>query len=151
MKRFLNRHVHSINWSFVKVDLRHKQNFVQFVPITQIKYFCTSKNIDDDNQTNNKNNDIFKNENFKTKEYKDETVSRNGIYYGELVNNDTIRNGKGRFISETGDKYEGEWNADMHHGYGVMEYANGVRYEGEWKNNKFDGKGKLSNADNSEY
>ena len=59
----------------------------------------------------------------------------NGYYVGEFKD-ETIRNGKGKMVWESGDIYEGEWLNDEIHGKGKITYANGNIYEGDFVNGK---------------
>jgi hypothetical protein len=35
-------------------------------------------------------------------------------------------------IHADGDAYDGEWNDDRAHGYGIYYHTDGAKYEGEW-------------------
>jgi hypothetical protein len=37
------------------------------------------------------------------------------------------------------DKYEGQWNDGLRHGYGVYTMADGSKYEGNWFNDEREG------------
>ena len=39
--------------------------------------------------------------------------------------------------------YEGEYQNDLKHGWGVYKWADGKHFEGEWMNGKQHGKGKI--------
>ena len=43
-----------------------------------------------------------------------------------------------------GTTYDGEWDGNNRHGYGVWVRPDGMRYEGEWKNNQPGGQGTLT-------
>ena len=45
-----------------------------------------------------------------------------------------------------GDYFEGEWEAGLRQGDGVLVYANGNVYEGQWEADKKEGKGRFSHA-----
>ena len=64
-------------------------------------------------------------ENIQEKEYD------NGKYIGQLVND--IREGKGIYYYNHGDKYEGDWKNGRQEGKGTYYFASGEKYEGEWK------------------
>jgi hypothetical protein len=77
--------------------------------------------------------------------------------------------GKGTFVYPNGNRYEliysphilltlflssrydGEFNADMKEGFGILQYVNGERYEGQWKANFAHGTGSLTYADGDKY
>ena len=42
--------------------------------------------------------------------------------------------------------FEGEWEAGLRQGDGVLVYANGNVYEGQWEADKKEGKGRFSHA-----
>lgn len=46
-----------------------------------------------------------------------------------------------------GTTYDGEWDGNNRHGFGVWVRPDGTRYEGEWKNNKPSGQGTLTYPD----
>ncbi|SPQ93100.1 unnamed protein product (mitochondrion) [Plasmodiophora brassicae] len=75
----------------------------------------------------------------------------NAVYAGEWAHG--RRHGKGRQKYGSGNTYDGDWVADLKHGYGVMTWSttNEV-YEGEWRNDEPHGVGthtwsKISGAD----
>ena len=82
-----------------------------------------------------KKNDITKKPENKNKEVR----YINGRYVGQLVNE--LREGKGVYYFNNGDKYEGEWKKNNVDGKGIYYYDTGDIYKGEWKNNTEDGKG----------
>lgn len=46
-----------------------------------------------------------------------------------------MKNGKGLYIYKNLNYYDGHYNMDKRHGYGVYKYIkNNERYEGEWSN-----------------
>jgi len=47
-------------------------------------------------------------------------------YNLEYVGDEKINN-KGAFTYSNGDRYDGEWKNNRHHGHGVMQYENGDR------------------------
>ena len=47
--------------------------------------------------------------------------------------------GRGVYIFPNGNRYDGEWLADVKEGYGVLTYVNGERYEGYWLDDKAHG------------
>ena len=71
----------------------------------------------------------------KKKQYTD------GTYIGEFK--EGLRNGRGRFEFNNGDKYEGEWKNDKKEGKGILFFKDGNKYEGDFKNDTQDGKGIL--------
>ena len=42
------------------------------------------------------------------------------------------RSGVGRCVYVDQDVYEGEWRADMRHGWGRLRWADGGMYQGSW-------------------
>ncbi len=64
---------------------------------------------------------------------------KDGRYIGEVVNG--IREGKGIYYYNNGDRYEGEWRNDKREGKGIDYYHNGDREEGEHSNGQAEGKG----------
>lgn len=78
--------------------------------------------------------------------------------FRRLKTGQKIRNGKGKIIHPTIDgselgqeSYEGDWENDLMHGYGIYIYSNGDMYEGEFSNNKQEGYGKYTFSDGSRY
>lgn len=49
------------------------------------------------------------------------------------------------------EDYEGEWQNDLMHGYGVYRYLSGAVYEGEWKENKQQGQGSYFFPNGAKY
>ena len=49
-------------------------------------------------------------------------------------------------VYANGDYFEGEWEAGLRQGDGVLVYANGNVYEGQWEADKKEGKGRFSHA-----
>eukprot|EP00878_Enallax_costatus_P034159 GHUV01037818.1.p1 GENE.GHUV01037818.1~~GHUV01037818.1.p1 ORF type:complete len:145 (-),score=16.84 GHUV01037818.1:377-811(-) len=50
-----------------------------------------------------------------------------------------LLNRNGTCTYADGSSYEGEWQADMRHGWGVLTTGDGQQYEGEWKDNQMHG------------
>ena len=73
-----------------------------------------------------------------------------GVYIGEW-NNDNKRHGRGVFIGNNGDVYEGSWVEGEKHGQGRQAWADGHVYEGEWKNQLRHGFGKLTGTGGDVY
>lgn len=46
-------------------------------------------------------------------------------------------------IYPNGERYEGEWSAELRSGWGRMNYLNGSVYEGQWLLDKPHGQGTL--------
>lgn len=78
------------------------------------------------------------------------TYQSGAIYDGEWVSGK--RSGKGRGVSNNGNKYVGEWFNDSFHGYGALTFAAGDEYKGNFLNGLFSGKGiyTWSNGDRHE-
>ena len=83
-------------------------------------------------QLNNKFNDIKINNN-------QELQCENGRYVGKVVNG--LREGRGIYYVNNGDRYEGEWKILKRDGRGIEYFHDGNRYEGDFKNGKMEGKG----------
>jgi hypothetical protein len=50
--------------------------------------------------------------------------------------------GKGRFVCENGDVYDGYWRDKLRHGHGRFEQMDGYLYEGSWVDDKKSGIGR---------
>jgi hypothetical protein len=59
-------------------------------------------------------------------------------------------NGKGKYIFEGGESYEGDWKNGKYEGEGKYIFSNGDSYNGEWKNSLFDGFGTYRYSDGEE-
>ena len=70
-------------------------------------------------------------------------------YQGDLVNG--VRQGKGKYYFENGDKYEGDWKNNKMEGSGIYEYNDGDKYDGDWVAGKKQGKGTYTFAKGSKY
>ena len=68
-----------------------------------------------------------------------EKIYDNGKYIGTFKNG--LREGKGIFYFNNGDRYEGDWKNDKREGKGIYYYNDGDRYEGNYRNDKQEGKG----------
>ncbi len=60
-------------------------------------------------------------------------------------------NGKGVYVFNTGDKYEGEFVNSHLNGFGKYTDANGNVYTGDFKDDKFNGKGMFNRTDGTKY
>jgi len=49
------------------------------------------------------------------------------------------------------EEYEGDWEDDLMHGYGVYKMTSGAIYHGQWLRGKMSGSGLMSYADGSKY
>ena len=58
----------------------------------------------------------------------------NGKYIGEFKNG--MRDGKGIYYWNNGDRYEGDFRNGKYEGKGIYYYNNGERYEGDYRNHK---------------
>lgn len=76
-----------------------------------------------------------------------EIVFSNGIYKGNVVNNEM--HGEGEFIFNTGTRYIGAFRHNSMEGRGKLTYINGKVYEGTFVNNVLEGPGacKWENGD----
>lgn len=63
------------------------------------------------------------------------------IYIGEFRKGTNIREGRGIFITNRGDLYEGFWIDDDKFGTGRMIMKDGSIYQGHFKEGKYHGKG----------
>ena len=45
-----------------------------------------------------------------------------------------LREGKGIFYINNGNRYEGDWKNDKYEGKGIFYYNKGDKYEGDFKN-----------------
>ena len=72
-----------------------------------------------------------------------------GIYRGQIVNG--LKEGRGIFYWNNGDKYEGDWKSDKPEGKGILLLNNGDKYEGDWRNGKKEGKGIYYYNDGNRY
>jgi hypothetical protein len=60
-----------------------------------------------------------------------------------------VRHGKGVQLFSVNEltcssKYEGQWNMDIKHGYGICTYPDGSVYHGEYLNGHYEGSGKFT-------
>lgn len=49
------------------------------------------------------------------------------------------------------NKYEGDWNHGMKHGFGIFIWADGSKYEGNFKDDQFNAEGEYTRADGKHY
>ena len=77
------------------------------------------------------------------------TYKNGNFYEGQWFNNQ--RQGSGKFVSKSGETYDGEFSGDEFSGYGKLTYSNGGFYEGEWRKSKRHGHGKDVFNDGSMY
>jgi hypothetical protein len=63
-----------------------------------------------------------------------------GVYFGTF-NQGGNREGKGKFIWNNGEVYEGDWKDGKKHGQGIWRSPKGDSYEGEWEKGRQHGKG----------
>ena len=77
-------------------------------------------------------------------------IFNNGeIYEGSII--DDKFEGYGKYIYENGEYYIGQWQEDFRNGKGILYYKNGTKkYEGDFLNDKFEGNGKYI-WENGEY
>jgi hypothetical protein len=52
-------------------------------------------------------------------------------------------------VTDTNDRFEGQWTDGKMNGFGILRRANGERYAGDWKDDKPNGAGELRRADGS--
>lgn len=66
-------------------------------------------------------------------------VFSNGYYIGELAENK--RFGRGKYVWNNGNTYDGSWKDDLKHGLGEFTWSNGDKYFGMYQNDYRHGKG----------
>jgi hypothetical protein len=71
-----------------------------------------------------------------------------GKYFGQ-VNFNKEPHGLGRYITKTGEIYEGQWKFSEENGFGRRIWSTGEYYVGMWKDFKFHGPGKFVYKDGS--
>jgi len=59
----------------------------------------------------------------------------------------TTKNAYDSLTFPNGDRYEGEFKADLPHGHGVYKLSNGDKFEGKFKNGKLVGSGIYTSKD----
>lgn len=67
-----------------------------------------------------------------------------GLYTGEWLNN--LRHGYGKYRWADGESYEGHFTNDRRNGLGTYHWKNGDSYTGEWLDDRRNGYGELRNA-----
>lgn len=72
-----------------------------------------------------------------------------GTYEGQ-INFNNEPHGLGRYVTKTGEIYEGQWKFSEENGFGRRIWNSGEYYIGMWKDFKFEGPGKFVYADGSE-
>lgn len=75
-------------------------------------------------------------------------------YIGEWKDN--VKEGKGHYVSRSGKLYEGDWERNYRHGFGVLAQRKenlvfDLEYRGNWKNGWPDGEGFKRYPDGSFY
>lgn len=73
------------------------------------------------------------------------TGKRRPEYKGEF-NENFERHGRGEFLYEGGERYEGEWSSGSKNGQGTLTFADGSKYEGTWVMNLKEGEGRFTFA-----
>jgi len=61
--------------------------------------------------------------------------------WGQECLSGNCENGKGLYLFESGDIYEGDFKNGKRHGKGVYSWKNGKKYEGRFENGNIEGKG----------
>jgi hypothetical protein len=56
-----------------------------------------------------------------------------------------------RCMFANGDKYDGEWEKGLPHGFGTMLYCSGEWYTGQWQQGKRHGEGKATFFDGTKF
>jgi len=62
-----------------------------------------------------------------------------------------LREGSGRFVSQSGALYDGQWSSSLMQGFGTVRLSNGSEYTGELRASKFHGQGSLVSAHGYAY
>jgi hypothetical protein len=83
----------------------------------------------------------------------------NGVYSGSvkilaLPKNrvsHVVREGRGAFHFDSGERYEGNWLKDKIDGQGIYTWPNGCRFEGEFKNGMMEGDGVFTWSDGKRF
>ncbi|CAG9314971.1 unnamed protein product [Blepharisma stoltei] len=84
------------------------------------------------------------------------------VYVGqwEIIDKAKKRHGHGKFLhalnpqneeSKLTEEYEGQWENDQMHGYGVYKYISGAIYEGDWFQGKQHGHGTYQFPNGAKY
>jgi len=60
-------------------------------------------------------------------------------------------NGHGTYITESGNRYAGNWVNGRMNGRGIYTWENGDQYVGEFVDDKFSGRGTLTRIDGTTY
>jgi len=77
---------------------------------------------------------------------------RNGaMYYGEALESNQVKEGRGLLIKYDGSVYEGYWKADKPCYFGRNIYTNGDSYEGGYLNGAYSGYGVKNYSDTKKY
>ena len=79
------------------------------------------------------------------------TKYSNGDSYVGKIDDNGLRNGKGKYTYANGDVYVGEYRNGRKNGKGIYEWVNGNVYDGDWLANKRHGKGKVTWANGNVY
>ena len=113
----------------------------------KIKY---EGNFEDDEYNDDKGK--FYDENGNKYEGKFTKGKKNGefsVYEGDLKKD--LKEGKGIYYWNNGNRYEGDWKNDLKEGKGIYYWNDGRRYEGDWKIGKREGKGILYGNNGDRY
>ena len=69
-------------------------------------------------------------------------------FEGQFENEEIVH---GRYVSETGDSYDGDWLDGRSHGKGKYRFVDGEEYEGDWKDGKMHGNGTYHYSDGDRW
>ncbi len=72
------------------------------------------------------------------------------VYGGQCLEGDCI-SGKGTVLFEDGGRYTGEFQDNLRHGYGEMNFSDGFVFKGTWRNDAPEGSGILFYQDGQTY
>ena len=81
----------------------------------------------------------------------DEPADERGFDSGLATNSAGLREGTGRFVSQSGSLYDGQWRSGLMQGFGTVRLSNGSTYTGDLLASKFHGQGSLVSAHGYAY
>ncbi len=70
-------------------------------------------------------------------------------YEGQMKNG--VRSGKGTYYFNSGERYKGNWENNKRNGFGTNYYPDGEIFKGNWKDDKRNGYGKYTYVDGSSF
>jgi hypothetical protein len=148
LDRMINRLdlYYQINTFVINNYETNKRNYHKLQNISHLNF--NNKSLIDYLNSIINNNTIF---NIYKFQYDSFSNDNDGIYIGEMVHfremfryDSPIKEGKGIFFYNNGNKYEGDFNNGKKEGKGIMYFNNGNKYEGDFKNDEMVGNGKVT-------